>query len=318
MGRGIGKTAPLTLATAMIIAGAIHAGPASADDSPTANARFGEHELLETARKAATATESRPVNIGMPPADELRVLEVRREAELKRLSEKLKRAADARGTKPVDVITQPEWTTEVVAAPAEGLDAKQRSALGAQPETGTAATSPEFGLKGRATILMVLAASDGRPLNSERAADPILCLQDGCYVSNGPQAQASYHSFGQSLSLSGRIGRGAGSCNHARTCVFRDVDLGAASTLVQPIDLKLVRHDRREQREVSIDQTCKLIEGRLSCSRPVRTATYTLWIVPEHVAREIGSDKLANAVSDGLMTSRTAELPWEQQKSAQR
>jgi hypothetical protein len=99
--------------------------------------------------------------------------------------------------------------------------------------------------------------------------------------------------------------------------VFRDVDLGAASTLVQPIDLKLVRHDRREQREVAIDQTCKLIEGRLSCSRPVRTATYTLWIVPEHVAREVGSDKLADAVSDGLMTSRTAELPWVQQKSSQ-
>jgi hypothetical protein len=317
MGRGIGKTAPLTLVASMLVAGAICAGPVSAGDTPVASARFGEHELLETARKAATATESRPVNIGMPPADELRVLEVRREAELKRLSEKLKRAADARGTKPVDVITQPEWATEIVAAPAEGLDIKQRSALGALPETGTAATATDFGLKGRATILMVLAASDGRPLNSERAADPILCLQDGCYVSNGPQAQASYHSFGQSLSLSGRIGRGAGSCNHARTCVFRDVDLGAASTLVQPIDLKLVRHDRREQREVSIDQTCKLIEGRLSCSRPVRTATYTLWIVPEHVAREVGSDKLADAVSDGLMTSRTAELPWVQQKSSQ-
>ncbi len=317
MGRGIEKTAPLALAAAMVIASALCAGPASASDTPTANARFGEHELLETARKAATATESRPVNIGMPPADELRVLEARREAELKRLSEKLKRAADARGPKPADIITQPEWATEVVAAPAESLDTKQRSALGAQPLTGSVSTSPDFGLKGRATILMVLAASDGRPLNSERAADPILCLQDGCYVSNGPQAQASYHSFGQSLSLPGRIGRGAGTCNHARTCVFRDVDLGAATTLVQPIDLKLVRHDRREQREVSIDQTCKLIEGRLSCSRPVRTATYTLWIVPEHVAREIGSDKLAEAVSDGLTTSRTAELPWVQQKSAQ-
>jgi hypothetical protein len=118
MGRGIGKTAPLTLAAAIIAAAAsaILAGRASAADTPTANARFGEHELLETARKAATATESRPVNIGMPPADELRVLEVRREAELKRLSEKLKRAADARGSKPVDVITQPEWATEIVAS----------------------------------------------------------------------------------------------------------------------------------------------------------------------------------------------------------
>ena len=212
-----------------------------------------------------------------------------------------------------EVITTPAWTTEVVAAPADGFDLKQRSALGAQSDIVPTASSPELGLKGRATILMVLAASDGRPINSERAADPILCLTEGCYVSNGSQAQASYHSFNQSLSLTGRIGRGAGACNHSRTCVFRDVDLGTATALVQPIDLKLVRHDRREQREVTIDNTCRVIEGRLSCSRPVRTATYALWVVPEHLAREIGPDKLANAANDGLLTSRTAELPWAQQ-----
>lgn len=285
----------------------------AADSPPVATNRFGETELLEAARRAANVTESRSVNIGVPPADELRVLEARREAELKRLSEKLKRAAEARGPKPAEIITTPAWTTEVVAAPADGLDLKQRSALGAQSDTGPTATSADFGLKGRATILMVMSTSEGRAPNSERAADPILCLTDGCYVSNGAQAQASYHSFNQSLSLTGRIGRGAGACNHSRTCVFRDVELGTATALVQPIDLKLVRHDRREQREVMIDNTCRVIEGRLSCSRPVRTATYTLWIVPEHVARDIGSDKLANAANDGLLTARTAELPWAPQ-----
>ncbi len=286
---------------------------ASAADAPAAN-RYAEHELLDAARKAATATENRPVNIGVPPADELRVLEVRRDAELKRLSDKLRRAAEARGPKPVEVITQPAWATEVVAAPLDDLDLKQRSALGARGDNGSAAASPEFGLKGRATVLMVLATNDGRPITSERAADPILCLTDGCYVSNGPQAQSSYHSFDQSLSLGGRIGRGAGACNHAHTCVFRDVDLGTAMALVQPINLKLVRHDRREQSDVAIDTTCRAIEGRLSCSRPVRTATYTLWIVPEHVARDVGPDKLADAVKDGLMPARTAELPWAQQQ----
>jgi hypothetical protein len=156
---------------------------------------------------------------------------------------------------------------------------------------------------------MVMAPSATRS-NADGAADPILCATDGCYVSNGPRAQAAYHSFSQSLSLSGRLGRGAGACNHTRTCIFRDVDLGNANALLQPIDLKFVRHDRREQREVTIDNSCRAVDGRLSCSRPVRTATYTLWIVPEHVAREIGADKLADAVSDGLQTARSAELPW--------
>ena len=290
------------------------AGDVATPAPSTSAGRFNEAEMLDAARRAAANGQSQTVNIGVPPADELRVLESRREAELKRLSEKLKRAAEARGPKAPEVITTPAWTTEVVAAPVDGIDLQQRSALGAVPATGLAKDSPDFGLRGRATILMVMAPTEtGRPSNPDRAADPILCVAEGCYVSNGPQAPASYHSFGQSLSLAGRVGRGAGACNHTQACVFRNVDLGTSTSLVQPIDLKLVRHDRREQREATIDSSCRVIDGRLSCSRPVRTSSYTLWVVPEHVAREIGSDLLANAVGDGLRTAKTAELPWVKQ-----
>ncbi len=307
-----GQTAHCGLAALALVAGLSAVTVARAADTP-AGSRSSESEMMDAARRAAASGPSHPVNIGVPPADELRVLEARREVELKRLSEKLKRAVAARGPRPGEVITTPEWTTDVVAAPAEGLDLHQRSALGALPPASPSGTAPDFALRGRATILMVMTPADKRRPSAEVAADPILCVTAGCYVSNGPQAQAAFHSFGQSLGFAGRLGRGAGACNHSTACVFRDVDLGAELAMVQPIDLKFVHHDHREQREVSVDLSCRVVDGRLSCSRPVRTANYTLWIVPEHVARDVGPDRLAEAVGTGLATSRSAELPWAPQ-----
>jgi hypothetical protein len=309
--RGV-RTAGRTLTAMLAVYATI--GTAQAADTPTNN-RFGESEMMDAARHATTSTgtASRPVNIGVPPADELRVLEARREAELKRLSDKLRRAVEARGPRPAEPLKTPEWTTEVTVAPLSEPEQQQRSALGALPATGTTAEARDFGLKGRATVLMVMAPGDRRASNPERGADPILCVTSGCYVSNGAQASAAFLSFGQSLGITGRIGRGAGACNHSRACVFRDVDLGSGLAMLQPIDLKFVRHDAREQREVTIDGSCRLVDGRLSCARPVRTATYTLWIVPEHVAREVGPERLVEAVGDGLATAQTAELPWQRQ-----
>ena len=287
---------------------------------PAGPNRYSESGMLDAARDAAGTAENKSVNIGIPPPDELRVLEARREAELKRLSEKLKRA-EARGPQPgakpgqkfdTPAWTTPAWTTDVVAAPAAELEPGQRSALGAAPDRGLLGRDLADGTRGRATILLVLAPRETRYANSEAAADPILCVADGCYVSNGAQAPATYHSFKQSISLSARLGRGAGECNHSLVCVFRDVDLGSSAAMVQPIDLKLVRHDRREQSEAMIDSSCRVIDGRLSCSRPVRTGSYTMWVVPEYVARDIGPEALASAATGGLRTSRTAELPWVQ------
>ena len=283
--------------------------------APGATKRFSETEMLDAARRAATGGVRGPVNIGLPPPDELRVLEARRDAELNRLSEKLKRAAAARGPQPAEVLVSPTWTTDVTTATTvPGLDEAQRSALGALPSTNDlGAAASDVTLRGLASVLMVMAPSDGRMHNPERAADPILCMADGCYVSSGAQAPATFLSFGQSLSFVGRLGRGAGACNHTRVCVFRNVDMGPATAPVQPVDLKMVRHDRRELREAKIDTSCKIIGGHLSCSRPVRTASYTLWIVPEQVAREAGAEALSAAVDAGLQTAQSAGLPWAQE-----
>lgn len=285
---------------------------------PTAGSlRYSDTGLLDAARtSAANSTAGSPnspstiVNIGLPPADELKVLEARREAELKRLSEKLKRASAARKPQPTDIPAAPEWATEVAAAPAEDVRTSKHFGLGARPSQDA---DFSIGRGGRATILMIITSSETRAQKVERGADPILCVTAGCYVSNGAQAPATYHSLDQSLSLSGRLGRGAGDCNHSIVCVYRNVDLGTGPAMVQPVNLRFVRHDRREQREVSVDDSCRVIGGHLSCSRPVRTAGYTMWVVPEALARDIGPEMLTTAVSTGLRTAQTAELPWLRQ-----
>ena len=310
--RAIGLTA-LSLTTCLIINSVAFAA------EPTAGSiRFSDSGLLDAARNAAATSGGNAasnssngvVNIGIPPPDELRVLEARREAELKRLSDKLKRASAARAQQPSPVPTTPAWATEVAITTAEEPVVEKRFSLGARPSQDV---DFAIGRGGRATVLMVMAPTDLRGRDAERGADPILCVSAGCYVSNGAQAPATYHSFNDSLSLGGRFGRGAGDCNHSAVCVYRNVDLGTGPAMVQPINLRLVRHDRREQREVTVDESCRVIDGRLSCSRPVRTSSYTLWVVPEALARDIGPELLASAVSSGLRTAQTAELPWIKQ-----
>lgn len=312
MTRGIGAgwrtaaSAASTFAAATAItlcAGVVFSSIGVAGDPGSDRNRYSEPGLIDTARGGVTVSKG-PVNIGLPPADEMKVLEARREAELKRLSDKLKRAAAQHGTQASDKPTDPVWPADVAVAPADDVNPIGRSALGTHPSTNS-----EYGIatRGRATVLLMMTQKDGR------ATDPILCDAEGCYVSNGAQAPAAYHSFRESLSLSGRLGRGAGECNRSNVCIFRNVDLSGPSSMVQPINLKFVRHDRREQSQVTIDESCRVIDGRLSCSRPVRTQGYTLWIVPERVASEIGPEMLNKAVISGLRTAQTAELPWLRQ-----
>lgn len=293
----------VTAAVAVVCSGVAFSTIGTAGEPNSDSRRYSEPGLIDTARGGVTVS-SGPVNIGVPPADELKVLEARREAELKRLSEKLKRAAAQRGTQGIDKPTEPLWTTDVATAPRDETNATVRWSLGTQPSV-----SPEYGVaaRGKATVLLMMTQNDGR------ATDPILCDINGCYVSNGAQAPASYHGFRESLSFTGRLGRGAGECNRSSVCIFRGVDIAGATAMLQPINLKLVRHDRRAQAEVAIDESCRVIDGRLSCSRPVRTSGYTLWVVPERVASEVGPEALEKAIVAGLRTSQAAELPWLRQ-----
>lgn len=242
---------------------------------------------------------SKPVNIGSPSVDEAKRLETARQEELQRLSDKIRKASQTRTAQPSLPVVTP-WTTEVTEAPKADIFKHERSALGVYGAANDIASS-------RVTVLMVMQPGDRGIRRFDKHADPVLCTNDGCYISQGPDTPARFLTTHKALGFGNTFGQRAGACREQLSCVFRSVDLGMQPSFVQPVDMRMVHHDRREIKQVTADETCRVDAGRLNCGRPVRAANYTLWIVPEKVAQRAGVGALSQALADGLTPTRAAQ-----------
>jgi hypothetical protein len=172
-------------------------------------------------------------------------------------------------------------------------------------------TGPARFLPTRVTILLVMDPRRRVFAAYPPSANPVLCIGQGCYVSGGAGAPAEYMPRFSALGPANSIGRRAGPCRNQLTCVFRDVELGGGYGQIQPVDMGLLHHDRREIRGVRPDPTCDLISGRLFCAEPTVAKGYRAWIVPEVIATEAGAEALREALALGLPTVRSAEAdPW--------
>ncbi len=280
-----------------------------------------ERDMLERARAEADAVKPAAGSEAAGPT----AIELERTAELKRLAEKLRQARLARDAKKLAekraeekiaeaqvLVVEPKrdlperaetrpmerkdfWKPEVaiVEPPRVEIESHSRSSLGMR--------SSEPLLRGnKVTVLLVMAPGSKGIRRFEKSADPIICSTLGCYVSSGSATPARLMPYSRATGFVNTWGERAGACRHSLSCVFRDIDLGDRSASLQPIDLKVVKHDRRQLQTVRADQTCRVTAGRLSCGQPVQAEDYVLWVVPEHVAELAGPDTLARAVQDGL------------------
>jgi len=177
------------------------------------------------------------------------------------------------------------------------------------PEPGYALGGPgnlRYGLEeassilSTATVLLKMEPGNTGLRRFKKTADPVLCGRRHCYMSKGFQEKAYRMLRGTALGPFNTLGRRAGACRQKLTCVFRHVDLMDDGILLQPVDLKFMRHDRRAYRNMKVDRSCTLSGGRLHCANPIKAKTWTAWIVPEHIALEAGSDALETALQDGL------------------
>ena len=156
----------------------------------------------------------------------------------------------------------------------------------------TAITAAGIGSK-RATVLLVLDPGDyGIRRFNHAQADPILCVGETCYVSQGPDVPAKSMPRMLALGAGNTLGGRAGACRLQLTCVFRDVDLGSGKAEIQPVDLHVLRHDRREVTMAAADLTCMARDARLVCGEPLKAKTYRAWVVPEQVATLAGGGAL--------------------------
>lgn len=278
-----------------------------------------EREMLERARReAAPETALSPVQATPDQVAE-------RKAELKRLAEKLRKAREAREAKKLDdqksasalspppvrdpgMETKEFWKPEVAAAPpppkADAFEPGSRSGLGMTTPAVTA-------IDGRVTVLLVMAPGHRGIRRFDHSADPILCTDAGCFVSAGTSAPARFMGHRRATGFRNTFGGRAGSCSQSLGCVFRGIDVGTGNGWLQPVDLKVMVHDRRLMQRAAADTTCAVTQGRLACARALVSADYALWIVPEAVANTAGPEALARAVAEGLPApgERSAEGP---------
>lgn len=155
-------------------------------------------------------------------------------------------------------------------------------------------------LGGRATVLLLIEPGNKGIRRFKKTADPVICSRFDCYRSQGPGRSAVKLSRGDTLGPFNTLGLRAGACRSKLACAFRDVEIEDTGTTLQPVDLKLMKHDRREQLAVAPDKSCEIVVGRLYCSNPVVSKTWRAWIIPEDVAEQAGSEALEAALEEGL------------------
>ena len=300
------------------------AASAASPAPPTDAAANAGSDSAEAVRRAAIDAEV-----------QRRVREAERQAELDTLTDKIRRAQTARpgATAPVEptperqpevkvatpppVVTpqvqpetkatlpietkpvQPSQATAAVSKPEETRPAASKVAA---PAAMPSQPAPLSAAESRVTLLLVMDPGHAGIRRNNPSADPILCMREICYISRGTDADAIALPRQRAFGPINTLGPRAGACSNQLGCVFRNIDLGGAMAVVQPVDLRLIKHDRRETSEVRVDLSCAVRQSRLTCSQTTRGPDYRLWAVPESISANAGSAALMAAVHAGLPT----------------
>jgi hypothetical protein len=238
--------------------------------------------------------------------------------EARRLAEKLERARQRRDARVAVKTPAPEPSAQAVLNVALlggaqlGLTRAPRGEPAADQGAPLAPEPPEYAVQRlqdtRVTVLLRMAPGTYGIRRGNRSADPILCLPDGCYASEGVDTPARFLPGRRALGFRNTWGPRAHACRGALDCVFRDVDLGRLPGYLQPVDLHILRHDRRRGQLVRTDSGCALAGGRLVCHDGIIAEDYVMWIVPERMAAAAGPAALERALAEGLGLE-AADLP---------
>ncbi len=292
-------------------------------------AAAGQREAAEAAAKVSAETAAR--ELAEKAETEKRVaLEAQREAETLKLAERLKEARRAKAAEldrqeaearersalatppiaqpssvlPPAIGPTPTVTTAPVAGPA-AVPERAPQAIAALP------TQPAQAIQSsRATVLLVLRPGTyGIRRWNQTQADPVLCLGDTCYLSQGADKPSKSMSRSVALGTGNTLGARAAACKGQLACVFRDVDFGPSGRAdLQPVDLHILRHDRREVTQAAIDRSCAASRGQLTCSAAITAQTYRMQVIPEATAAAIEpstfATSLANLGKSKLATSQ--------------
>lgn len=269
---------------------AAHDKAAARKVAQEADAKRRKTEQAEAAR-AKAEDDQRLAADSASDAAKQQALSAEREDEARRLVEKLDRAREARSS------------PGIMALGAAPLD----------PDKATEAASGFLSLgashtHNRVAVLLVMEPGDRGIRRFNKTADPILCLGANCYVSTGAGTPASETTRFNAFGPFNTFGRRAGACRRSLTCVFRGIELTGGSASLEPVDLKVLIHDRRPAAMAEPDASCSVTSGQLRCAATIGGKGWRAWVVPEAVAEEAGAAALTTALRTGLPGSNAVAL----------
>ncbi len=152
----------------------------------------------------------------------------------------------------------------------------------------------------RVSILIVMEVGNKGVRAWSKTADPMVCIHEFCYLSRGPDKSAERLTRSAAFGPTIALGKRGQACRSKPACIFRDIDLETVEAKLQPVDLRFLRHDRREAKTIRADASCAIFDGALSCRAPVAGKGWRAWIVPETVAEKAGAEGLVAAMAKGL------------------
>lgn len=297
------------------------AGPVAAEPVDPAQAiaeKFSEASEPKAVPQQTERTTSEAVNRGRPDLDyEMDMLRRARAEELERQQQaRAEKAAPVPerpqpAATPAPLASTPKAAKEVAPRLAEPAAPPAPAAEVVQPATPAATPSPlptqsaaldskNDGAAGpvRATVLLVLTPDESVGVADIRP-DPIICLDQQCWLSNGLQAPARPMSRSEAVALQSTAKLTDDSCSGKSACAYRDIAL-APDTQIQVVEVGESRGVSDGAFTVSADTSCRKDEGDLVCDNALVTQAFRMWVVPEATAQEIGPAGLENAIADGL------------------
>lgn len=239
-----------------------------------------------------------------------------RRAERMRQLERERQARERMAAKPPEI--EPAKAEPLGIDPPMGLGVSPSDRAGtkkpakeAAPHRAMADTRPTAPPERVTILISIEPGKTGIRRFGKKTADPVLCAGHTCWIAAGADRAAREVTRGLALGPANTMGRRAAACNRHLTCVFRDVDLDAPSADIQPIDLRILRHDRRKPLRLEADPSCRLVNGTLACDKLFVARSWRAWVIDEELARKAGPEVLEGALKRGLAPARSAALDAE-------
>ncbi len=202
------------------------------------------------------------------------------------------------------IISRYAQPTPPTATPSDGLAPTLSPAVQTGPVFPASPVRPAArGRPSHVTVLLLMKPGRRGIRRFNKTADPILCVREGCYVSRGAGSPARFMARRRALGPKNTFGHRAGACKRQLGCVFRNVRLGSNALALQPVDMRVMRHDRRARQVVDAPSRCEVENGALKCSNAFNSHDYQMWVIPEDVAARAGAGGLQAALAAGLRVS---------------